>query len=327
MAFKVSNETKVGALTGIAITILILGYSYMSGKDNLFGNELTVYANFKNAGGLAPSAAVLLNGYKIGRVDQIKMDTKTHFFSVKVDISEPVKVPKNSVLKITNADFFGTKQIELVMGDATEYCKDGDFLDNATDPSLVETLGKVMKPMQEKAQTIMNSLDSVLKASGLHQTIAGLPATMNELKTTIHKFGELVEITNPRVADVLNQLQSLSATLSANKDKIASAISNFDKVSQEAASLKLKETLDNVNSTITNLNGVITKINSGEGTLGQLATNKALYDNLDKTAKDLDALVADIRLYPKKYVPLPWSKRQRRKAIEQSSNDPRVNPK
>jgi len=43
------------------------------------------------------------------------------------------------------------------------------------------------------------------------------------------------------------------------------------------------------------------KINSSEGSLGLLINNKSLYDNLDKSTKELSELITDIKKNPKKY--------------------------
>jgi phospholipid/cholesterol/gamma-HCH transport system substrate-binding protein len=38
---KISNETKVGTLTAISITLLILGFNFLKGK-NLFNKKATM---------------------------------------------------------------------------------------------------------------------------------------------------------------------------------------------------------------------------------------------------------------------------------------------
>ena len=43
-------------------------------------------------------------------------------------------------------------------------------------------------------------------------------------------------------------------------------------------------------------------INSRQGTLGLLLHDTSLYDNLNSTMEDADALMQDLRLNPKRYV-------------------------
>ena len=47
---------------------------------------------------------------------------------------------------------------------------------------------------------------------------------------------------------------------------------------------------------------MLAKIESGEGTLGKLVNNDELYKNLTEASKELDLLLQDFRLNPKRYV-------------------------
>jgi len=62
---KNSNETKVGALTSIAIVFLILGFNFLKGKS-LFKHGNFLYAKFQDSKDVKPSYSVLINGYQVG---------------------------------------------------------------------------------------------------------------------------------------------------------------------------------------------------------------------------------------------------------------------
>ena len=64
---KISNETKVGSLTVIAITVLIIGYNFLKGKD-LFTNTVDYYAKYENINGIKVSNAILYNGFNVGNL-------------------------------------------------------------------------------------------------------------------------------------------------------------------------------------------------------------------------------------------------------------------
>ena len=67
---KISNETKVGILTITALTLLILGFNFLKGKD-LFNRSKKIYAVFNDLGPLSKSNEVKINGYVIGKVYQL----------------------------------------------------------------------------------------------------------------------------------------------------------------------------------------------------------------------------------------------------------------
>ena len=60
--------------------------------------------------------------------------------------------------------------------------------------------------------------------------------------------------------------------------------------------------LTNLDSTISNLNNITNKLNQGEGTLGKLIYDDGLFKNLDNATKNLEELIEDIKLNPKRYV-------------------------
>nr|HQU56560.1 MCE family protein [Chitinophagaceae bacterium] len=72
---KISNETKVGVLTITGLTILILGFNFLKGKD-LFKKSKKIYAVFNDLGSLSKSNEVKINGYVIGSVYALNVKDK-----------------------------------------------------------------------------------------------------------------------------------------------------------------------------------------------------------------------------------------------------------
>jgi phospholipid/cholesterol/gamma-HCH transport system substrate-binding protein len=67
---KISNETKVGALTSIIIVLLILGFNFLKGKS-LFKTGEFLYADFDETKGIMISNPVFVNGFQVGSVYEI----------------------------------------------------------------------------------------------------------------------------------------------------------------------------------------------------------------------------------------------------------------
>ena len=72
---KISNETKVGALTAIAITLLILGYNFIRGKT-LFKTGHYIFAKYKDTKQIMVSNPVYINGFQVGAVFEIENSDK-----------------------------------------------------------------------------------------------------------------------------------------------------------------------------------------------------------------------------------------------------------
>ena len=65
---------------------------------------------------------------------------------------------------------------------------------------------------------------------------------------------------------------------------------------------QIKGTVDNLKETVERINSIVDNVEEGNGSLGKLVNNEELYDNLNATSANLDRLLQDIRLNPKRYV-------------------------
>ena len=68
---RVSNETKVGALTVIAVTLIIFGFNFLKGKT-FFKSGTFIYAKYADTKGLIVSNPVFVNGFQVGTVFEIE---------------------------------------------------------------------------------------------------------------------------------------------------------------------------------------------------------------------------------------------------------------
>src|SRR5215470_6843800 len=99
---KISNETKIGALTAVSITLLLLGYNFLKGKE-LFSHNKDIYAVFNNVEGMDVSNAVRINGLQVGTVTAIgEADKDLSGIVVTITLKKDVNIPKNSVAVINS---------------------------------------------------------------------------------------------------------------------------------------------------------------------------------------------------------------------------------
>ena len=83
---------------------------------------------------------------------------------------------------------------------------------------------------------------------------------------------------------------SIKPTMKAYKD-----------LADSLAGLDLKTTLFKAQSALDGMSLVMDKMNKGEGTMGKLMTNDSLYNNLTAATKEMEELMEDIKLHPKRY--------------------------
>ena len=115
---RVSNETKVGALTVIAVTLIILGFNFLKGKT-FFKSGTFIYAKYADTKGLIVSNPVFVNGFQVGTVFEIEnMNDNLSELLVCIKLNQLYKIPKNSVATIQENPL-GTNAINIVPGKST----------------------------------------------------------------------------------------------------------------------------------------------------------------------------------------------------------------
>ncbi|HEY0092310.1 MAG TPA: MlaD family protein [Flavobacterium sp.] len=303
---KITNETKVGILAAVAITILVLGYSFLKG-NNVFSSENEFYARYANVGGLTVSKPVLINGYQIGRVAALELEPNGTILA-QFDINSDYEIPKNTIARLESTDLLGGKAIVFELGNSKVYAEDGDTLRANSEKNIMEQV----QPIQKKAEQIIGRLDSVLTSvnntispefqQNFNKSFASIARTLETLEGTTKRVDNLVGSESTRIAAIMANFQSVSANLRDNNQKITAVMSNLEKVSDQIARSNFENTIKNADKAVADLQIAINKVNSGKGTLGQLVNDEALYKNLANASSNLDKLMIDLKANPKRYV-------------------------
>lgn len=289
---KISNETKVGILATVAIVLFIFGYNFLKGKD-LFTESREFHAVYSDIDGLSHANKVVMRGFTVGQVNSVDMDPETFEIHVSFTINKNVNIPVNSKAKIVNIDLFGTKGIELVLGNSTELANSGDTLLTEMDKSFNALISEVLNPLIDKITKLTGTIDTTINVLVQGELTEAIANVNKITKTVDSKLGVGLDTLNM----ILNKASSLITSLKSNEGNIQRAISNFADLSDTLSGMELQRTLNEVNAALVQVNQIVTKINKGEGSLGLLVNNEELYRDLDKTVKDLDALI--IRLNDK----------------------------
>ncbi len=301
---KIANETKIGALAAIAIVILILGFNYLKGK-NLLDPSKKVYAVFTKIDGITTSNPVMINGLQVGTIYKLQeRDRNLTAIIAIINLNKDVNIPVNSVAAI-NQSLLGTSSINIELGNAGTYLKDGDTLLSKDVPGLVDQLQASLHPTLESVNSTLHSLDSVIETIGLYFD----PNTKNNFQTVIANLSiasaSLTKLLNDQSGDLaksMHHLNTFTGNLAGNNEKISGTLSNLETTSSKLANLKLEETISSLDSTIKQLNNVATKMNGDKGSIGKLMNDPTLYINLEKTTRSLNTLLDDLRVHPKRYV-------------------------
>ncbi len=302
----ISNETKIGALTAVAITILILGYSFLRG-DDVFSGSNKFYAVYRSVDGLTVSKPVLVNGFQIGRVSKMKLQPDGRTL-VEFKVEEQYKVPSNTLAKLASTDLLGGKAIVFEYGNSNTYAGDKDTLKS----DVAGTLAESLQPIQTKAENLIAKLDSMLSSVNkiLNPTFQknvdrGFTSIANSLQTlegTTKKIDALIGSQSDHINNIMANTETVSANLKNSTAHLTTISANFEKVSGDIANSNIKQTLDNANKAMADLQATIANINSNKGTLGLLLNDDKMYNNLNAASASLNNLLIDFKAHPKRYV-------------------------
>lgn len=307
---KISNETKVGTIAVVAVTLLILGFNFLKGKK-LFSSSKDVIARFENVQGLTNSNPVMVNGLQVGTVYSLSPSKDMREILVTLNITSDINIPSNSIAVI-KPSLLGITSLDINLGNAQTYLKHKDTISTMANAGTLDNILKKVDPVLFEVTNAVSSLDSFLKNMNsivdprAKNNIGSALDNLNKITTSLTLSAASLEILlntqTGTMAKTLNNLSSVTGNLASNNDKITGVITNLDKTAANLSQLDLKGTLDSLNGTISNLKSLVGKLNSNDGTIGLLLNDPNLYKNLASTANKLNLLIDDVRVNPKRYV-------------------------
>jgi phospholipid/cholesterol/gamma-HCH transport system substrate-binding protein len=295
---KYTKEVKTALLAIVAILLFIFGYSFLKGK-NWFDSSRTFYAVYNDVEGLSPSSPVTINGLKVGNVTNIGfLDTSGKLVvTFLVDNSFPFS--ENSVAEIYGGGLIGGKSLAIIpIYEEGETAQSGDTLQSAIEEGLLELVNERLTPLQEKIEKVIVSTDSLVNSFNEVMN----PTTRENLKNSIANL-------NATIASLNNSAQSVEGILNTNSPKLNRTFTNLDHMSTNLSNFSdtlvafdFNKVTDDIESAVSNFETVTHKLNSGEGTAGKLINDPAVFNNLERATNQLDELIQDVKLNPKRYV-------------------------
>ena len=301
---KISNETKVGALTVLALALLFIGFNYLKGRD-VFSNSKKIYAVFTDLGSLEKSNEVKINGLPVGTVyDKKEKDKDVSAIVVTIQLTRDINIPKNSVAYISSS-LVGSSYIVIERGNSKEMLQDEDTITTRLETGI---LGDVKAQLDPTISSVRNILDSLKKTlGGINQLLDNenqnnIKQTIANLNTASSSLSTLLNSETGALARTLNNAEDFTTTLKENNQTITATLQNTKKITEHLASIPFKNTVDSLDQLISSLKTSLQTLNSGGGTLGALMNDRKLYDQLQQTVLSAEILMDDLRAHPKRYV-------------------------
>jgi phospholipid/cholesterol/gamma-HCH transport system substrate-binding protein len=308
----VKKEVKIGLVVIIAIGLLVVGLNYLKGV-NIFKQPTIYYGVYEKINGLEESNPVIINGYKIGQVKNIEIiNDGSGRLLVTMMVDKEVAIPRDSKALLKSGDLLGSMQVHFILGNSSEMAQTGDTLTPDIEGDLVEEVNAQLKPIKVKAESLISSVDSVIRVievilnaesqQNLIESFKGINNAIASLERTSFRVDTLVAEQRERISSIFRNIDNLSGTLSENSEELDRIIKNFSQISDTLAQADIASTVVNANAALAEIQKITEKIERGEGSLGMLINNPDLYKKLESASNNLDLLVEDIRVNPNRYV-------------------------
>lgn len=315
-----SKELRIGIISLVIIALGIWGYNFLKGQDLFNPNSRQFKVEYASINGLSKASLVTINGLKVGKVDNIKFnENKKGSLIVSFSMQNDFQFSKKSIVKIYSPNPLGGSNLAILPNYEGEIAVSGDFLKGEIEESLFSSIGERLDPIQSKLNYVLVGADSLL--GSINQVLN--KHSRKSLNRSIINLEKTITTVNKTLASVNGLIGSNRKTLTTTLENTKVITDNFSKISNDLAKANLGKTVKQLESTLHNVNGLLASVNNGKGTLGKLITDDKMYTNLTNASKEMEELLREMKLNPKRFVhfslfgkrPKPYNEKNNQKNI------------
>ncbi|MCF7823431.1 MAG: MlaD family protein [Candidatus Marinimicrobia bacterium] len=298
------QEIIVGAVVLIILVAMIIGIMWGE-KYDIFSSRTYYTVRVARASGLEEGDLVTVSGVPKGVVDDfIIMEDSV---DIIIGVDKDITLYSDAYAIISNQELLGSKKVEVNPGKSGKPLGEsgvfrGTFAGGLED--IFETTGAISTDFQtllgnfNKTLLLLNkAMEEDVQASlhSIHLTarmidslmVADIQPGLLAMKGALLKAENMVDTKREDIDTIVTNLKNASNTLNTvveeNKGKLNRSLTSLDKVGEDLAKLS-KRLQDPKNS------------------LGKLTTSDSLYQKLDSISSNINAIVIDLKLNPKKYL-------------------------
>lgn len=296
-----SKELKTGIVSLLIIAIFVWGYNYLKGQNLFEANSRVFYVEYDNIRGLNKASFVSINGLQVGTVSDITFNEdpeKRGTLVVKISVDSDFPFTKKSVVKMYSTGIIGGEALAIIPSYEGDPAVSGDFLKGEVESDIFTSVGQTLNPLKAKVERVIIEADSLLIA--LNDVLD--EKTRNSFKRTLGGFEETVKLMNATLSSVNKMVDSSRSQIDASLVNTKTITGNFAKVSDTLVNANLGATIKSLQSTLDNVNVLMSSMNSGKGTIGKLMKDDSLYVNLTNASKEMEELLREMKLNPKRFV-------------------------
>ena len=289
-------EFKVGVI--ILIGIIILAVSLYWLKDyELERRSQVVTVMFADVGTLEVGDKVTVSGVRAGKVSNLKLTEDGVI--VELLLSTDVVLRRDAVFAIKNLGLMGDRFISIKPGKDSVLFDAGVTARGSYDTGLPEVMG-LMGEMIVELRSLVGSFKRSIGSDSSLEKFNNTVSNLESVSASLADYMTRNEKKLDRTADNFHKAsKSLDKMLSNNVDKVDSAVMRVDRMT-----MKMEDFVVQLDSLSVTFRQFAEQLENPDGTLQLLLEDRRLYDDLRRTADNIDDLIKDIRANPRKYINL-----------------------
>lgn len=291
MDLTYKQEVTVGALVLVGF-VVFAGFMFWLTGRSFVSKAVAVNVVFKNVSGLKEGDPVRVSGVKKGRVGPVRLRGVGRV-AVVLSIDPEVRPHKDARATVAASDFLGAKYVDYDPGLSDTLLGRDEAIQGRTEEQFADVAQGAAKSAQELISNVNKGLNPGELASDIHNTLMATQRGMNALTQVAN---------GPAVQQTQATLKSLEAVMA-----------RLDTLLGNANVVNGGKRLDTLSTNLTQLTGrladatgslktLLDKMGRGEGTLGKMASDTMLYNNLNATLKSLTELLTDLKERPGRYL-------------------------
>lgn len=286
MDLTYKQEVGVGAIVLLGVAVFIGGMLWLTGRT--FGTSgVNVDVMFESVAGLKEGDPVLVSGVKKGRVSRVALE-RVKSVRVTLELGTDVAPHIDASAAVAATDLFGAKHIDYNPGAREEMLARGRVITGSNPPDIADVAQGVATRANELMENAANIVSDRL-GEDIHNTLVVTQRAMN----TLSNMPE-----GPFIKQTTSTLQATERVM----QRVDSMLGSGTGASIDSISRNLSRLTAHLTSTTVQLDTLLSRINRGEGTLGKIASDSAMYRDLTALSRALTELLTDLKEHPDKYM-------------------------
>jgi len=283
-------EIKVGLFVFIGLVLLAALIIQFSKGASLFQSTYELRLHAANAGGLKAKASVLLAGYEVGSVSDIKLADDTRSVIIILKIHKQFSIYHDARFAIEQSGFLGDQYVSVIPTKNEE-----PYLADKADVNCQEPFN--LQEVARSAAGFIQRIDETAKKLDASVTDLRRVVLNEQVLTNFSIALDNVRSISDQARDTVNGLDTLIAS---NSVRISDATSNFVTFSQQLNQLSgtangllatngtdISTAVKNIETSTEVLKSLVQDIQSGKGLAGAVLQNQQLAANVQTIAANL----------------------------------------